>query len=123
MAFAPIPLVMPQIQAGNLRALAITGAQRSAILPEVPTVAESGVDGFESGAWFAVMVPKQTPEPLVRKIYEDIAVVMKDPGFVQQLESEGATPLGLPPEEAAASLAAEMDKWGGLIDQLGLQPS
>jgi tripartite-type tricarboxylate transporter receptor subunit TctC len=122
-AFAPIPLVKTQIEAGTLRPLAVSGVQRSEVLSAVPTVAESGIPGFESGAWFGLMVAKNTPQPLVDKIYKDIARVTHDTSFVEKLKPEGATPLGITPEKAAESLQAEMKKWGQLIDELGLRPS
>ena len=86
-------------------------------------MAEAGVEGFESGAWFAVMVPKRTPQAVVDTIYEGIREVVKDANFVRTLENEGAVALGLSPDEALASLQSEMNKWGTLIDELELQPS
>lgn len=122
-AFAPIPLVMPQIQAGKLRALGITGSSRAKVLPGVPTIAEAGVKDFESGAWFAVMVPHGTPDAIVEKINADIKLVMQDASFIKKLEIEGAEPIGNSPQEASKSLQLEMAKWGSLIDRLNLQPS
>jgi tripartite-type tricarboxylate transporter receptor subunit TctC len=119
-AFAPIPLVMPQIQAGKLRALGISGKSRTTVLPQVPTIAEGGVNGFESGAWFAVMVPNGTPESVVEKINSDIKSVMMDASFIEKLEEEGAVPIGNSPQEASISLQSEMAKWGSLIDRLNL---
>ncbi|NYT36421.1 tripartite tricarboxylate transporter substrate binding protein [Allopusillimonas soli] len=122
-AFAPIPLVLPQIQAGKLKALGVTGKTRSKVLEDVPTVAESGVPGFESGAWFAVMVPHDTPDATVSKLNADLGIVMQDEEFIQKLEAEGAEPIGSSPQAALASLKAEMKKWGDLIDKLALSPN
>ncbi|AMS71416.1 Bug family tripartite tricarboxylate transporter substrate binding protein [Bordetella pertussis] len=121
-AFAPIPLVLPQIQAGKLRALAVSGTTRTQVLPDVPTVSEAGVTGFESGAWFTVMVPKNTPDRIVDKINHDLKSAMQDADFIRKLAEEGAVPIGNTPAEASASLQSEMAKWGDLIDRLNLQP-
>ncbi|NYT84541.1 Bug family tripartite tricarboxylate transporter substrate binding protein [Pollutimonas harenae] len=122
-AFAPIPLVLPQIEAGKLRALGVTGRARSKVLADVPTVAESGVKDFESGAWFAVMVPDDTPDAIVNKLNADIKAALQDKEVIQKLAAEGADPIGNSPEEALVSLNAEMKKWGDLIEKLKLQPN
>lgn len=119
-AFAPIPLVLPHMKSGRLRVLAVSGMARSDLLKDIPTVDESGVKGFESGAWFALMTTKGTPKEIIEKINLDVKSVIKDAAFVKRLAQEGAQPIGLSPEETTKSQTNEIKKWGALIDKLNI---
>ena len=118
--FAPFPLVLQHIKAGTLRALAVTGPRRSPLLPDVPTVAEAGLPGYEGNGWFALMVAKGTPQATVAKINAEVNRILKEPDVRAELAADGAEPIGGSPAEAAQSVARGAAKWGGLIQQLGL---
>ncbi len=119
--FAPFPLVLQQIKAGNLKALAVTGAQRSPVLPDVPTVAEAGLPDYEGIGWFALMVPKGTPKEIVTKLNTEINRILKTPDMKAGLAAEGADPIGGTPAEAARSMAQGISKWRTLINKLELK--
>lgn len=119
--FAPFPLVLQQIKAGNLRALAVTGAQRSPVLPDVPTVAEAGLPDYEANGWFALMAPKGTPKEIVAKLNAEINRILKTPDMKAGLAAEGADPVGGTPSEAARSMAQGINKWHGLVKKLELK--
>ncbi|MES2186628.1 MAG: tripartite tricarboxylate transporter substrate binding protein [Pseudomonadota bacterium] len=118
--FAPFPLVLPHIKAGSLRALAVTGSQRSPLLPDVPTVAEAGLPGYEGNGWFALMVAKGTPAAIVTRINGEVNRILKEPEVRAELAADGADPVGGSPAEAAQSMTQGIAKWGGLIKKLGL---
>jgi tripartite-type tricarboxylate transporter receptor subunit TctC len=104
-----------QIEAGRLRALAVTGAERSPILPNLPTVSEAGLPGYSAGSWFGLLAPSGTPEAVVRKIQTDVARVLRLPEIAQSLRSHDEIGIGDTPEEFAAYIEAEGLKWGKII--------
>ncbi|MGY8526408.1 Bug family tripartite tricarboxylate transporter substrate binding protein [Paracidovorax citrulli] len=106
---------MPLIQAGKLRALATTGPRRSAELPEVPTMAEAGLKGYEIVSWQAVFAPAGTPMPIVNRLAADIGKIIKDPEMRTRLTGMGIEPSGAGPSELGAFQKAEVAKWANLI--------
>lgn len=113
--FATIISVTPHLGSGRIRALAVTSPKRSQALPDVPTVIESGVPGFEATAWFMLMAPAKTPAALVQRIARDAAAVVTQPDVASRFTKEGAEPVGSTPERAAAFLKSEIARWGKVI--------
>ncbi len=116
--FAPFPLVLSQIKAGTLKALAVTGTKRSPLLPDVPTIAESGLPGYEGMGWFGLMVPKGTPPDIVNKLNRDINQILDAPDVQKSLGAEGANPVGGSPADAAQSIKSGMEKWQRVAAQV-----
>ena len=119
--FNNIGAVLPLIQGGKLRALAVTTAKRSAAVPELPTIAESGVPGFDVSSWYAFFLPVKTPRDIVRKAYADTVTALADPVIKDRLEKLGVVVAGSTPEGLAAHLKSEMDKWGPVIKAAGIK--
>jgi len=109
------PGVLPHIKAGRLRALAVTNATRSALLPELPTMSESGLPGYESEGWHGLFAPARTPKPVVDRLYTEIAAILRNPDTSSRLASGGAEPVGLPPGEFAVKLKSEIAKWAKVV--------
>ena len=101
---------MPHIKSGKLRPIAVASAQRLPQLPDVPTLAESGVPGYESGAWYGFVAPAGTPKEIVNQLSREIAAIVKMPDVRQTLEAPGLVPVGSTPEEFAAFIAKETEK-------------
>ena len=116
--FAPFPLVLPHIKAGSLKALAVTGSTRSPLLPDVPTVAEAGLPGYEGNGWFGLLVPKGTPKEIIQKLNSEINRILKQPDVRETLAAEGAMPVGGTVEDAAQSIQDGIKKWQTLANQV-----
>lgn len=118
-----IPSALPFIRDGKIRALGVTSAQRNASLPDVPTIAEQGVQDFEATAWFGILAPAATPAPIVAQLGAELDAVGRDPDFRARLATFGADPAGLTPdggsspETFAAFLRAEIAKWAEVVRQ------
>mgnify|MGYP002146638747 CR=1 FL=1 len=121
MMFDNIPSALPHIKSGKLRALAVTSAKRASALPDVPTVAESGVPGYEAASWAGIVVPKATPAPVVDALYKAFDKALKAPEVSSRLSSQLYEPVGMGPKEFARFAAAENEKWGKLIKQLNVK--
>ena len=119
--FDSITSARPHIESGKLRALGVTTAKRSSTLPNVPTLAEAGVPGYEVSPWFAVFMPASTPKAIVGKLNKALLDAMKDPEVVKRFESIGAEPVGSTPDELAKHLARESDRWTKLITERGIK--
>ncbi|TPQ38242.1 Bug family tripartite tricarboxylate transporter substrate binding protein [Cupriavidus pinatubonensis] len=113
------PAVLPNLAAKKLRVLAVTGLKRSAALPDIPTVAESGYPGFEVNNWQGLLAPAGTPPEIIAKLNQATIKALKQPAVVKQLETAGTEPVGSSPEEFKRFLAAEISKWGKVIEQSG----
>ena len=120
--FAPAQAVMPHVKAGKLKALATTGAKRSETLPELPTVAESGLPGYEAVGWFGLLAPAATPKALVEKLSADANRVLADPDVRAKMNALGAEPSGDTPEEFARFIRDDQAKWGKLMREKGIKP-
>jgi tripartite-type tricarboxylate transporter receptor subunit TctC len=112
---ATVPVALPQIRGGQLRALAVTGRQRFALLPEVPTAAEAGLAGYEAGQWLGVFAPVATPKDTVQRLATEITRLLAVPATVQTLVQRGLEPRVGGPQELAAALAADIRKWGQVM--------
>ena len=117
--FAPVPAVLPQVKEGRLKALAITSTNRSALLPELPTVAETGLPGFEAVAWNGVFVPAGTPEDIVRLLNREMVRIIALPELRERLTALGFDPGGNTSEQFAAKVKADMEKWAKVIRESG----
>lgn len=118
--FATIPAAIQHIQSGRLRALGVTRARRAAMLPDVPTVAESGVPGYEAIEWNGVMVPAGTPQAVVRRIQQAVAKVLAPAEMKERLLAVGAEGVGSTPEEFAAFIRNELATWSKVVRELQL---
>jgi tripartite-type tricarboxylate transporter receptor subunit TctC len=113
--FAVMASGLPLVQTGQLRALAVTTANRQQTAPDVPTVAETGLPGYEMSSWFAFVMPAKTPAEIIRKINADTNAVLAEPAVKARFDKLGVVPAGSTPEALSAHLKAEMDKWGPVI--------
>lgn len=119
--FGNVPTVIRPARAGKLRAIAVTGPKRSTAAPEIPTVAESGVTGFEVTAWYGVSAPANTPRPVVDRVYKEVARAVNAPEVRDRLIGLGAAPVGSTPEQYAAFIQSEIAKWGKVIKAAGIK--
>jgi tripartite-type tricarboxylate transporter receptor subunit TctC len=120
--FAPAQTVMPHVQAGKLVALAVTSARRSPIFPDLPTVAESGLPGYEAVGWFGLLAPAKTPPAVVAKLSADANKVLADPDVKLKLLVIGAEPSGDTPRQFAAFIHDDQAKWSKLMKERGITP-
>ena len=120
--FAPAQTVMPHVQSGKLRALAVTSAKRAATLPDLPTVAESGVPGYAAVGWFGLLAPVATPTTLVATISADADRVLAQKDVRERMLALGSEPEGGTPEEFARFIRDDMAKWSSLMKEMGITP-
>ena len=118
--FAPGETVMPQVKAGRLRALAVTSARRASAIPDLPTVAEAGVPGYEAIGWFGLLAPAATPRALVEKLSRDANAVLADREVRSKMLALGAEPSGDTPDEFARFIHADQAKWTKLMRERGI---
>ncbi len=121
MTFASIISGTPHIKSGRLRALAVTGAHRSPALPELPTMIESGVRGYESSTWYGLLAPKATPRAIVTKLNREVVAIVNLPDIKAHLLAEGAEPVGNTPEQFGEIIKSDIAKWGKVIRSAGLR--
>ena len=119
-AFQGIATVSSLIKAGKLRLIAVTTPKRLPQFPDVPTVSESGLSGFEFNSWFAMMAPAGTPKPIVEKLHAEISKALADPSIKEQLFGLGLSPRGTTPDQLAADLKTQFARYGNLIRQANI---
>lgn len=119
--FGNVPTVINQVRRGKLRALAVTGPKPSSAAPGIPTVAESGVPGYEVTAWYGLSLPAKTPQPIVDRMSKEAVRALHDPGLRKRLTELGADAVGNTPAEYAAFIQREMDKWAKVIKAAGIK--
>ena len=117
--FDNLPSSLPLIKAGKLRAIAVTSLTRAPALPDVPTISESGLPGFEASSWFGVLAPAGTPAPIVAKLNADVNKWLQSPEAREQLLAQGANAAGGTPEQFAAHIRAETEKWAKVVKASG----
>ena len=116
------PGVLPHIKAGRLKPIAVTAAKRSPGLPDTPTFQESGMPGFDTYEWYGVFAPGNLPKPILAKLSQEIARIIKLPEMSERLASQGALPVGNTSDEFAAFVKREMATWGKVAQKVGLKP-
>lgn len=116
---APALTLMGHIKANRVRGLAVTGAKRSPAIPELPTVAESGVPGFEARQWYGVLAPAGTPKPIVTRLNDEVVKIVQSPEVTKRFLSEGSEPIGSTPEEFDRYIKAEIAKWAKVVQASG----
>jgi len=120
--FATAPSVMGFVKSGRLRAIAVTSSKRSALMPELPTVAESGVAGYEASSWYGLLAPAKTPRPVVLRLNAEAKRALAVPEINERLIAQGVDPVGNSPEEFAAYVRTEIIKWAKVIKASGAKP-
>ncbi|MDB5827418.1 MAG: hypothetical protein JWQ73_1638, partial [Variovorax sp.] len=119
--FDNVPNLMQQIKAGKLKAIAVTGAERAALLPDTPTVAEAGVPGYEVNVWFGMQMPAGTPRASVERANQDIVRILRDPEVVKLFRDQGVEVVASTPEAFAALLQKEIPKWSKVVETANIK--
>ena len=117
LACLPPAAVVGQIKAGKLRALAVTSERRSSLMPDVPTLAEAGIEDVQADAWMGMVAPAGTPKPILDKLHAEIVAILKVPEVVEQLQRVYMEPVGNTPAEMAGVIAADLKRWRPLIEK------
>ena len=121
LTYANLVAVLPHVNADKLRALGITSASRSSAAPQLPTIAEGGVKGYDFISWFGMLAPVGTPKNVVQKLNEEIVKILKSPDMNERLTRDGADVIASTPGEFAAYMKAETAKWAKVIKQAGIR--
>jgi tripartite-type tricarboxylate transporter receptor subunit TctC len=121
--FAVMASGLPLVRSGQLRALGVTTATRVATAPEIPTIAESGVPGYDTSSWFAFFVPAKTPPEIIAKMHTDTVAVLAEPQIRAKLDALGVVVVGSTPEQLGAHLKAEMERWAPVIKAANIRVS
>jgi tripartite-type tricarboxylate transporter receptor subunit TctC len=119
MMFDAITTMASNAQAGQVRALGTTGARRSTVIPDVPTVAEAGVAGYEATIWLGIMAPAGTPKPIIEKLNAEIQKIINRPEVKAAWEKQGAVPMAMSPTEFDKYLRADIEKWAKVVQVSG----
>jgi len=119
MMVSTIASALPHAKANKLRALGVTSVTRSPAAPEVPTMVEAGVPGFEFSTWYAVLVPAGTPKPVVQRLNTELTRISKLPDIAEKFSTQGLDPLSSTPEAFGEYLKSEVDKWGKVVKATG----
>jgi tripartite-type tricarboxylate transporter receptor subunit TctC len=117
-----VTAMAPNVSQGQVRALAITGTARSSVLPDVPTVAEAGLPGYEATIWLGLMAPTGTPKPIIDKLNAAVNAAIKRPEIVKLWADQGAAPMSMTPEEFDKYLRSDIVKWADVVKQFGDKP-
>jgi putative tricarboxylic transport membrane protein len=121
MMFADLTTAMPHVKAGTLRALALTRLQRSALFPELPTMDEAGVTGFELDAWAGIVAPARTPPEIVTQLNGELRKIIDNPDIKAKLKNVGFEAFSSTPEELGSFIKAQLDKWGKMVSDAGIK--
>ncbi len=122
LVFADVSTTMPQIRAGKVKGFGVSSAQRSALAPDLPTMIEAGVPGYDLTAWFAAFVPAKTPQPIVAKLNAALNAAMADKAVQDALLAAGIEPLTGTPDDLRAFVVSETQKWADIVKAAGIQP-
>jgi tripartite-type tricarboxylate transporter receptor subunit TctC len=114
-------IVTPHIKSGKVRAIAVTGAQRSKLAPELPTIAEAGLPGYNASGWYGLVAPAATPRDIINRLSSEVTRVLRTPDIVERLSSQGAEPVGNPSEQFGAFIRSEIDKWAKLVKAVNMK--
>jgi tripartite-type tricarboxylate transporter receptor subunit TctC len=119
--FSSAVAMLPQVKAGRLRAIAMTGAKRSPAIPDIPTVAEAGVRGYETGSWYGVVVPAGTPKIAIDTLSREIVNFVRLPETMERMNSEAVIPVGSTPAEFTAHIKSELERWAKVVKQANVR--
>jgi tripartite-type tricarboxylate transporter receptor subunit TctC len=119
--FNSMPTVLPLVRSGKLRALAVGSTQRISAIADIPTVAESGVPGFENVTWYGMFAPAKTPREIVNKLNAQVVRILAEPDMAQRLSSQGAEPRSSTPDELAKFMRVEFERWAKVIKSAGVK--
>ena len=119
--FATTPSVIGHIKSGKLRALAVTGAKRSPAAPDLPTVSEAGIPGYEMSGWYGILVPTGTPQGAITRLHAESLKVLKFPDVIERMATAGFEPSGNSPAEFTAFIAVEIEKWAKVVKAAGMR--
>ena len=122
LVFGGVAQTLPQIKAGRLRALGVAGTQRSGALPDVPTIADSGLPGFEASGWYGLLAPGATPRAIVERLNAEVVRILRLPDVAQRLRGEAFEIPAETPDQFAAVIRAELAKWAPIVKETGLRP-
>ncbi len=120
-AIGTIILMLPQIKAGRLKALGVGSTKRLAFLPDVPTIAEAGVPGYEANNWWGIVVPTGTPAAIIGRLHKELTAVLASADTKKRFESEGSEAAQMTPEEFGRFIAAETAKWAKVVKEAGIK--
>jgi tripartite-type tricarboxylate transporter receptor subunit TctC len=113
---------LPHVRSGRLRILGTTGAKRAGVLPDIPTVAEAGVPGYEASQWYGVLAPARTPQDIIAKLHAEIVHILQSPDMKKRLAADGTEPVGNSPAEFARYIGEELVKWAKVAKAAGIKP-
>jgi tripartite-type tricarboxylate transporter receptor subunit TctC len=122
MMFADLTTAMPHVRAGTLRALAVTRIRRSTLFPELPTLDEAGMEGFDLDAWAGLVAPAHTPPEIVAQLNRELRLIIEDPAIKMKLKSVGFEAFSSSPGEMADTIRLQLDKWRKMVSDAGIQP-
>jgi tripartite-type tricarboxylate transporter receptor subunit TctC len=120
--FSSMPSALQHIQSGAIRSIVMTGAKRSAAAPNIPTMAEAGLPGFEVSTGFGMFAPAKTPRAVIKRLHDEVVKSLQAPAVRNSLASQGAEPVGSTPEEYDAFVRSEIAKWAKVCKEAGIQP-
>jgi tripartite-type tricarboxylate transporter receptor subunit TctC len=121
--FATVLSQMPHVKAGRIRALGVTTAKRVTAAPDVPTIAESALPGFDTSQWFGFLAPAGTPKPVIDRLYQALSKASTSPEVKSRLEAQGVDVVNRPPKEFAAVIRRELEQWAGVVKAAGITPN
>jgi tripartite-type tricarboxylate transporter receptor subunit TctC len=113
---------LPQLKAGKVKTFGVTSSTRAAVLPDVPTLAEAGVPGFEAVVWFGVLAPAKTPKPIVAKLNSEITRILKTPQMRDRIAQQGGEAIAGSPDELGKLMRDDLKKWAAVAKQAGIKP-
>jgi tripartite-type tricarboxylate transporter receptor subunit TctC len=119
--FAPIASMLPHVSSGRIRALAVSSLERSPQLPNVPTVSEAGLAGFEMSPWFGILAPAGTPSDIIAKLNTELVRILRSPDIGKQLAAQGVEAAHSTPQQFLAVIKSDLDKWGRVIREAGIK--
>ena len=120
--FPTMPSAMPFIKSGRLRPIAVTSAKRSPAAPDIPTIAESGLPGYEATSWYGILAPARTPREIVARLHEVLVSIIGSPDMKDKLAAQGLDPVGNTPQQFAAVIKSEISKWAKVVKASGAKP-
>jgi len=113
---------LPHVKAGKLKALGVTGAQRTALAPDIPTISESGLAGYEAYGWYGIAAPARTPSAVIARLHAEVAKLAQNPAMRSRLAAQGLELVGNTPAEFDAFIRSEIDKWRAVLKAAGIKP-